>query len=133
MIVPSIFLSAVFEFATFGATSAGGIVVVSLLYGFTAGAYVSLIAPLLSLITPDLRELGLARTSMLLQLISGLTTTVKDPARFCVLGGRHSDVDRRAHPWCAPRIGFCVVEANRVQWGALDNSAARFVLMLGGV
>ncbi|KAI0037013.1 major facilitator superfamily domain-containing protein, partial [Vararia minispora EC-137] len=58
MIIPAVFLSAVFVFATFGATTATSIIIVSLLYGFTSGAYVSLIPPMLSQITPNLTELG---------------------------------------------------------------------------
>ncbi|KAI1790028.1 MFS general substrate transporter [Ganoderma leucocontextum] len=59
LLIPSILASAVLIFALFGATSTGGVIVVAVLFGFSSGAYVSLIPPLLGMLCTDHGELGL--------------------------------------------------------------------------
>ncbi|KAM5539789.1 hypothetical protein V8D89_006602 [Ganoderma adspersum] len=59
LLIPSILASAVLIFALFGATSTGGVITVAVLFGFSSGAYVSLIPPLLGMLCTDHGELGL--------------------------------------------------------------------------
>ncbi|TBU39592.1 MFS general substrate transporter [Dichomitus squalens] len=59
MLLFSILMSAVLIFALFGATSAGSVITVAVLFGFSSGAYVSLIPPLLGMLCTDHSELGL--------------------------------------------------------------------------
>ncbi|EIW53756.1 MFS general substrate transporter [Trametes versicolor FP-101664 SS1] len=59
MLLPAILTSAVLLFALFGAADTGGVVAVAALFGFSSGAYVSLIPPLLGTLCTDLSELGL--------------------------------------------------------------------------
>ncbi|KAI0357968.1 MFS general substrate transporter [Trametes cingulata] len=59
MLLCAILASAVLLFSLFGATSTGGVISVAALFGFSSGAYVSLIPPLLGALCTDLSELGL--------------------------------------------------------------------------
>ncbi|KAJ8482785.1 hypothetical protein ONZ45_g14819 [Pleurotus djamor] len=58
MLIPFIVISAGLIFSLLGIQSFAGIVVFAALYGFSSGAYVSLIAPLLGQLSSHLGELG---------------------------------------------------------------------------
>ncbi|TBU21908.1 MFS general substrate transporter [Dichomitus squalens] len=59
MLLFSILMSAVLIFALFGATSVGSVITVAVLFGFSSGAYVSLVPPLLGMLCTNHSELGL--------------------------------------------------------------------------
>ncbi|KAI0829934.1 MFS general substrate transporter [Trametes gibbosa] len=56
--VVSTFCCAVLIFAMIGLGSVASVVVIAIIYGFFAGAYVAMIAPLLASLTDDMSELG---------------------------------------------------------------------------
>lgn len=58
MILPSIFISAALIFSIFGATNSPGVILVAVLFGFSSGAYISLIPSLLVSLCNNLGELG---------------------------------------------------------------------------
>jgi hypothetical protein len=63
-------------FGMFGAESSGGLIVVSVLYGFFSGAYVSLLAPALVVHSAGLHEFGLRLgMGMPIQSFADLTGT----------------------------------------------------------
>jgi MFS family permease len=49
----------VISFATFGAASSGGLIIVAILYGFFSGAYVSLLSPALISMAKSHHEIGI--------------------------------------------------------------------------
>ncbi|KAI0752945.1 major facilitator superfamily domain-containing protein [Daedaleopsis nitida] len=59
LLLAAVLTSAALIFAIFGATNTPGVIVVAVLFGFSSGAYVSLIPPLLGMLCTDLSELGL--------------------------------------------------------------------------
>ncbi|KAI0686578.1 major facilitator superfamily domain-containing protein [Earliella scabrosa] len=59
LLLGALLTSAALIFAIFGATATPGAVVVAVLFGFSSGAYVSLIPPLLGMLCADMSELGL--------------------------------------------------------------------------
>ncbi|KAI0800007.1 major facilitator superfamily domain-containing protein [Fomes fomentarius] len=59
MLLAALLTSAALIFAIFGASNTPSVIVVAVLFGFSSGAYVSLIPPLLGMLSNDLSELGL--------------------------------------------------------------------------
>lgn len=58
-VTPLIFLNGIFIFAIFGVKSSGGVIAISILYGISSGAYVSLIAPLYTGLSKHPSEIGM--------------------------------------------------------------------------
>jgi len=59
VMVPSVFVTGVMVFAMFGVKSVGAVVIFCLIYGFSSGAFVSLMAPLLAVLSDHVSEMGL--------------------------------------------------------------------------
>ncbi|RPD55506.1 MFS general substrate transporter [Lentinus tigrinus ALCF2SS1-7] len=84
MLLPAMAASAALIFSLFGATTTPGVIVVAVLFGFSSGAYVSLIPPMLGLLSPDLSELGL-RMGLAFSLV-GISMLVGTPIFGALLG-----------------------------------------------
>ncbi|KAI0717823.1 major facilitator superfamily domain-containing protein [Cerioporus squamosus] len=85
MMLPAMATSAALIFSLFGATTTPGVIVVAVLFGFSSGAYVSLIPPMLGLLCTDLSELGL-RMGLAFSLV-GISMLVGTPIFGALLGG----------------------------------------------
>ncbi|KAI0759284.1 MFS general substrate transporter [Trametes elegans] len=103
MLLPAILISAGLVFSLFAATNTAGVVSVAALFGFSSGAYVSLIPPLLGTLCTDLSELGL-RMGLAFSLV-GTSMLIGTPIFGALL-----DMGRTL-VWSQPIVfaGVCIV------------------------
>ncbi|CCL98733.1 uncharacterized protein FIBRA_00738 [Fibroporia radiculosa] len=89
MLLPSIFMCAALIFSMFGATTSAGVILVGLLFGFSSGAYISLIPSLLVSLCNNMGELGIkmgcAYTVVAVAMLTG------NPIAGALLGQGHGN------------------------------------------
>jgi MFS family permease len=88
MLIPAALVAGILAFGWIGVYNAPGIILLSALYGFFSGGFVSLPPVVMMVITPDLRNLG-TRLGMLFGIIS-IALLIGTP-----IGGAISGTDHR--------------------------------------
>ncbi|ETW81163.1 MFS monocarboxylate transporter [Heterobasidion irregulare TC 32-1] len=83
VIVACTFASSVLLFSLLGVSTIAGITVFSLLYGFTSGAYITLVAPMVASLSADVSEMG-ARIGVM-YFFTGLGSLIGTPITGALL------------------------------------------------
>ncbi|KAI0926615.1 hypothetical protein AcV7_005507 [Taiwanofungus camphoratus] len=125
MLLPSIFMSAALIFSIFGATTSAGVVLVALLFGFSCGAYTSLIPSLLVTLSSTLSELGV-RMGFAYSVVAVATLT-GNPIAGALLGTGRGD--SQSLTWWRAIIfaGICTIAG----LAAMTISRSLFVIQKG--
>lgn len=87
MLLPCMASSAILLWAIFGAKTSAGVIVVSLLFGFSSGAYVSLIPNLLACLARNISEIGV-RMGVAFSVV-GIAMLVGTPIDGALLGPKY--------------------------------------------
>jgi len=100
MLLTSIFMSAVTLFGLIGADNAGSIYVLAVLFGFSSGAYVSLIPSLLATLCRHMGEIGI-RIGIAFSVVA-VAMLIGTPVNGAILG--------RVYTWTSAIIfsGICI-------------------------
>ncbi|KAI0804707.1 major facilitator superfamily domain-containing protein [Irpex lacteus] len=88
--------------AFIGMKNAAGVVLIALIYGFASGAYVSLLAPMLAGLSPNVQEMGNRMGTCF--ALGGLATFIGPPIMGALLGSSN-------YQWYKPSLfsGICVL------------------------
>ncbi|EGO00981.1 hypothetical protein SERLA73DRAFT_105481 [Serpula lacrymans var. lacrymans S7.3] len=100
MLLPSIFMSAVTLFGLIGANNTGSVYALAVLFGFSSGAYVSLIPSLLATLCRHMGEIGI-RIGIAFSVVA-VAMLIGTPVNGAILG--------RAYSWNSAIIfsGICI-------------------------
>ncbi|EJU01034.1 MFS general substrate transporter [Dacryopinax primogenitus] len=84
VMIPTVFLSGAIVFAMFGVKSVGAVVIFCIMYGFSSGAVVSLLAPLMAALSDHFWEMGM-RMGFAFSLI-GIAALIGTPIDGALIG-----------------------------------------------